>query len=178
MKTMSIKTAAVLCLLALPLVTQAARNPFSGSSTTTSGSSAVKPYTVTEVSTTSSRPMYGYDVNVNGTFTNGGSIPANAKDLRYQFVDPLTVYMRTVWPEDVKTVRQAIDYLLEPTGYRLVTSYPAPREAALLVDKPIPPIAYVHRTMPVLDALQLLVGLDNYVVVDHAHHLVSFQNNR
>lgn len=102
MKTMSIKTAAVLCLLALPLVTQAARNPFSGSSTATSGSSAVKPYTVTEVSTTSSRPMYGYDVNVNGTFTNGGSIPANAKDPRYQFVDPLTVYMRTVWPEGVQ----------------------------------------------------------------------------
>lgn len=121
--------------------------------------------------------MYGYDVNVNGSFTNGGSIPANAKDPRYQFVDPLTVYAYCL-AGGCKTVRQAIDYLLEPTGYRLVTSYPAPREAALLVDKPIPPIAYVHRTMPVLDALQLLVGLDNYVVVDHAHHLVSFQNNR
>jgi hypothetical protein len=29
--------------------------------------------------------------------------------------------------------------------------------------------------MPVLDALQMLVGLDHSVVVDHAHHLVSFQ---
>lgn len=173
MKTMSIKTLAVLCLVALPLLSQAAGNPFSGDA-----APAKKPYTVTSVTTSSSRPMYGYDANVTGSFTNGGAIPANAKDPRYQFVDPLTVYMRTVWPEDVTTVRQAIDYLLEPTGYRLTTRYPAPREAALLVDKPIPPIARVHRTMPVLDALQLLVGLDNYVVVDHAHHLVSFQKNR
>jgi len=169
---MSIKTLAVVCFLALPLVSQAANNPFSGNTQT-----ATKPI-VTSVTTSPSQQMYGYDTNVTGNFTNGGSIPADTKDPRYQFVDPLSVYMRTVWPEDVKTVRQAIDYLLEPTGYRLTTRYPAPREAALLVDKPIPPIARMHRTMPVLDALQLLVGLDNYVVVDHAHHLVSFQKNR
>lgn len=178
MKIMSIKIVFVYFLLVTPLFAQAGRNPFSDGRTTTNNALAVKPYTVTELSTSSSRPMYGYDINVKGTFANGGSISSNTKDPRYQFVDPLTVYMRTVWPDDVKTIRQAIDYLLEPTGYRLVTSYPAPREAALLVDKPIPPIAYVHRTMPVLDALQLLVGLDKYVVVDHAHHLVSFQKSR
>lgn len=172
MKTMSIKTIAAVFILAFPLITEAAKNPFTG------GDTASKAYTVTDVTTTKSRPVYGQDVNVQGTFTQGGNIPANAKDPRYQFIDPLTVYMRTVWPEDVTTVRQAIDYLLEPTGYRLVTRYPAPREAALLVDKPIPPIAKIHRTMPVLDALQMLVGLNNYVVVDHAHHLVSFQKNR
>lgn len=47
----------------------------------------------------------------------------------------------------------------------------------LLVDKPLPPIARMQRTMPVVDALQLLVGLDNYVVIDRAHRLVSFQKN-
>lgn len=169
MKTMSIKSLLITCVAALPLCTQAA--PFSGSD------SESKSYTVTEVTTSPARQVYGYDVNVTGPFSNGGAIPANAKDSRYQFVDSLTVYMRTVWPEDVKTVRQAVDYLLEPTGYRLVTRYPAPREAALLVDKPIPPIAKMHRTMPVIDVLQMLVGLDSYVVVDHAHHLVSFQKN-
>ncbi|NQD64131.1 pilus assembly protein PilL [Enterobacter sp. CM29] len=173
MKTMSIKSAAIIVALALPLYTAAASNPFAGSSST----AGAKPYTVTEATTSAPRTAYGYDVNVSGPFTQGGAIPAGAKDPRYQFVDPLTVYMRTVWPEDVTTVRQAIDYLLEPTGYRLITRYPAPREASYMVDKPIPPIAKIHRTMPVLDALQLLVGLDNYVVVDHAHHLVSFQKN-
>ncbi|WP_225760272.1 pilus assembly protein PilL [Leclercia sp. Marseille-Q4284] len=168
MKTMSIKLILITCA-ALPLCAQAA--PFSDSS------SEKKSYTVTDVTTSPGRQAYGYDVNVTGPFSTGGAIPANTKDSRYQYVDPLTVYMRTVWPEDVKTVRQAVDYLLEPTGYRLVTSYPAPREAALLVDKPIPAIAKMHRTMPVLDALQLLAGLDSYVVVDHVHHLVSFQKN-
>ncbi|WP_345831107.1 pilus assembly protein PilL (plasmid) [Pantoea sp. BRR-3P] len=169
MKTMSIKSLLITCVAALPLCAEAA--PFSGSGSDNKG------YTVTEVTTSPGRQAYGYDVNVTGPFSNGGAIPANARDSRYQYVDPLTVYMRTVWPEDIKTVRQAVDYLLEPTGYRLVTSYPAPREAALLVDKPVPAIAKMHRTMPVLDALQLLVGLDSYVVVDHAHHLVSFQKN-
>lgn len=175
MKTMSIKSAAILVTLMLPLYTAVAAttNPFGGQHSV----EKTPAYTVTEVTTSAPRVYYGYDVNVSSPFTQGGAISPGTKDPRYQFVDPLTVYMRTVWPEDVTTVRQAIDYLLEPTGYRLITRYPAPRESALLVDKPIPPIAKMHRTMPVLDALQLLVGLNHYVVVDHAHHLVSFQKN-
>ncbi len=171
MKAMLTKSLTVACTLAFSFTASAASNPFSSSRVT----EAKPAYSVTQESTVNRGAQYGYDVNVNGPFTPGGNIAANAKDPRWNYVDPLTVYMRTVWPEDVQTVRQAVDYLLEPTGYRLVTRYPAPREAALLVDKPIPPIAKVHRTMPVLDALQMLVGLDHSVVVDHAHHLVSFQ---
>lgn len=172
MKTMSIKSLSFACALALSFSANAANGLLSNNA------QAKPAYRVTQETTVQRGAQYGYDVNVNGPFTPGGNIPANAKDTRWNYVDPLTIYMRTVWPEDVKSVRQAIEYLLEPTGYRLVTRYPAPREAALMVDKPIPPIAKVHRTMPVLDALQMLVGLDNYVVVDHAHHLVSFQKNR
>lgn len=172
MKTMSIKSISVACVLAFSFTANAASNPFGGNS-------QVKPaYRVTEEKTVNLGVQYGYDVDVSGPFTAGGNIPANAKDPRWNYIDPLTVYMRTVWPEEIQSVRQAVDYLLEPTGYRLVTRYPAPRDAGLLVDKPIPPIAKVHRTMPVLDALQMLVGLENYVVVDHVHHLVSFQKNR
>lgn len=171
MKIMSIKAAA-LYLLAFPLFAQeVSRSPFS-----VDRQVAETPFTITEVPGSSGN--LPADVNVSGAFTDGGLIPPNIKDPRYQFVDPLTVYVRTVWPDDFRSIRQAVNYLLEPTGYRLVTSYPAPREAALLVDKPIPPIAYVHRTMPVLDALQLLVGLENYVVIDHAHRLISFQKSR
>ena len=93
-------------------------------------------------------------------------------------VDPLSLYARTVWPEDVKTVEEAVRYLLEPTGYILVTGYPAPFDAADLVKQPIPPIAKLHRTMPIIDALQIMIGLDNYVVVDHANRLVSFSGSK
>ena len=116
-------------------------------------------------------------VKVEGNFKTQPDIKPDAKDKRDLYVDLLTVYMRTDWPSDVKTIRQAVNYLLEPTGYTLKTDYPAPREAALLVDKGLPAIAREKRTMPVIDALQMLVGLDHYVVIDRAHHLISFQNS-
>lgn len=94
------------------------------------------------------------------------------------YIDPLSLYARTAWPEDVKTVADAARYLLEPSGYRLVTNYPAPSEAIKLASRNIPPIAKLHRTMPIIDALQLLAGEGNYVIVDHNHHLVSFSEHK
>ncbi|WP_144940710.1 hypothetical protein [Pseudomonas alabamensis] len=93
-------------------------------------------------------------------------------------IDPLALYARTVYPEDVTTVGEAIRYLLEPTGYQLVTAYPAPSDAISLVDQRIPPIAKVHRTMPVIDAVQLLIGLDNWVVIDRNHKLISVSEKK
>lgn len=139
------------------------------------GQSATNSFRATSVTSTPAVTAPGRDVYVQGNFLPPQTLDSNQKDPRWQFVDPLSVYMRTVWPDNVTSVRAAVDYLLEPTGYRLVTAYPAPREAALLVDKPLPPIARMQRTMPVIDALQLLAGLENYVVIDRAHRLVSFQ---
>ncbi len=97
-----------------------------------------------------------------------------SQDIRTPYVDTLSIYVRVVFPDDIKTIRDAVTYLLEPTGYRLVTHYPAPRNAELLVNKRLPPIIRIERTMPVIDALQILVGVDNTVVVDPAHKLISF----
>ncbi|HBO1496114.1 TPA: hypothetical protein L4F09_006202 [Pseudomonas aeruginosa] len=94
------------------------------------------------------------------------------------YVDPLSLYVRTSWPEDVKTIGQAARYVLEPTGYRFVTQYPAPSDAIKFANRAIPPIVKLHRTMPVIDALQLLVGVDNYVIVDHNHKLVSISGSK
>lgn len=93
-------------------------------------------------------------------------------------VNPLTLYVRTVYPDDVNTVGEAAQYLLQASGYLLVTDYPAPSRAKLIAEKSIPPIAKVHRTMPVMDALQLLIGDDNWIVVDHTHRLVSFAEEK
>lgn len=93
-------------------------------------------------------------------------------------VNPLTLYVRTVYPADISTVGGAARYLLEASGYLLVTDYPAPTKAKLIAEKSIPPIAKVHRTMPVIDALQLLIGDGNWIVVDHAHRLVSFAEEK
>ncbi|MDG6381888.1 hypothetical protein QCD83_23960 [Pseudomonas savastanoi pv. phaseolicola] len=93
-------------------------------------------------------------------------------------IDPLALYARTVYPEDAQTVGDAARYLLEPSGYTLVTSYPAPSDAITIVNSRIPPIAKIHRTMPIIDALQLLIGNDNWIVIDRNHKLVSFSEKK
>lgn len=93
-------------------------------------------------------------------------------------IDPLALYARTVYPEDAKTVGDAARYLLEPSGYTLVTAYPAPNDAIQLANSRIPPIAKVHRTMPIIDALQLLIGNDHWIVIDRNHKLISFSEKK
>lgn len=96
------------------------------------------------------------------------------QDIRPPVIDTLSIYVRVVFPDNVKTVGDAVEYLIEPTGYRLATSYPAPRDASLMVSKRLPPIIKIERTMPVIDALQILIGVDNTIVVDPVHKLISF----
>ena len=93
-------------------------------------------------------------------------------------LDPLSLYARTVYPEDTKTVGDAVRYLLEPTGYTLVTAYPAPNDAISLANSRIPPIAKIHRTMPIIDALQILVGNDSWIIIDRNHKLISFSEKK
>lgn len=100
------------------------------------------------------------------------SLPLQAKTVE---IDPLSVSVRTVWGKEVTTVEQAAKWILEPIGYRLVTTYPAPVESVRFAVRPIPPELKMHRTMPIVDVLQLLVGIENTVVVDRRNHLVSFE---
>jgi len=89
-------------------------------------------------------------------------------------IDTLQVSVRTIYPPELSNVKQAVDWLLEPLGYYVMTDYPAPESAKMLLAQPIPPVAKMHRTMPVLHALQLLVGEDNTIIVDKQHRLISF----
>ena len=106
------------------------------------------------------------------------SFAQDAKTAKPYIMDPLSLYARTVYPEDAKTVGDAARYLLEPTGYRLVTNYPAPNDAVSLAGERIPPIAKIHRTMPIIDALQLLIGTDHWIVIDRNHRLISFSEKK
>lgn len=92
---------------------------------------------------------------------------------RLDDVDPLQVSIRTVWPPELSTTEQAITWLVEPLGYQLTTEYPAPKDANTLLNVPIPMAAKLHRTMPVLDAIQLLIGTDNTLLLDKKHRLIS-----
>ena len=100
-------------------------------------------------------------------------LPVNAKPLFD--VDPLMLATRTVWDKNIRTVGDATRWVLAPSGFKLLTRFPAPKESAALMAKPIPPSMKMHRTMPIIDALQLLVGEKNTVIVDRQHHLISFK---
>lgn len=90
-------------------------------------------------------------------------------------VDPLILAVRTVWDSDIKTVAEATHWILGPTGYHLTTAYPAPESSIQLAEKPIPPVMKMNRTLPIIDALQLLIGTNNTVIIDRRNHLVSFE---
>ncbi|HAS6111701.1 TPA: hypothetical protein I7139_21425 [Vibrio vulnificus] len=89
-------------------------------------------------------------------------------------VDTLQVSVRTIYPPELSTISQAVDWLIEPLGYYVITDYPAPESAKMLLAQPIPPAAKMHRTMPVLHALQLLIGEDNTIIVDKQNRLITF----
>lgn len=89
-------------------------------------------------------------------------------------VDPLSVYVRTIYPQDTRTVIDAVEYILEPIGYQIVLDSPAPLDARELASKRIEPIAKLPRTMSIADAILVLIGTENYLIVDHKHKLVSF----
>ena len=88
-------------------------------------------------------------------------------------VDTLQVSVRTVYPAHVTTVHEAMQWFVEPLGYYVLTSHPAPETAQSILAKPIPQEAMMHRTMPVLHAIQLLIGRNNSIIVDKKNHLIT-----
>ncbi|HHY0571708.1 TPA: hypothetical protein ACVU5J_003941 [Vibrio parahaemolyticus] len=88
-------------------------------------------------------------------------------------IDALQVSVRTVFPDSVSTVGDAIRWYVEPLGYYVLTTHPAPTSAKAMLNRPIPEAAMIHRTMPVLHAIQLLIGQGNSIIVDKEHKLIT-----
>ncbi|MGL6262136.1 hypothetical protein [Vibrio sp. WXL103] len=103
---------------------------------------------------------------------------ANAAPPLLPEVDTLQVSVRTIYPPELTKVHEAVDWLVEPLGYHVVTDYPAPDSAKMLLNRPIPTVAKMHRTMPVTHAVQLLIGEDNTIIVDRKHRLITVARGR
>ena len=90
-------------------------------------------------------------------------------------VDPLDAYVRTTYPADVKDVRTAVTWLLEDTNWTIqqAPGY-APDDAGAILAQSIDPIAQLPRTMSRIDAIQILIGANNAIVLDRSHRLISF----
>jgi hypothetical protein len=92
--------------------------------------------------------------------------------------NPLLLKVRSALPPHITTVREAIDYYLEPTGYRLVTASPAPPVSNVIVEQAPAVLDGLHEIVRVQDALLAVIGVQNRLVVDHAHRLVSIEPDR
>jgi type IV pili sensor histidine kinase/response regulator len=104
-----------------------------------------------------------------GRYATVSALPSRAQ------IQLLSAAINVAFPTSVVTVGQAVDHLLQPSGYRLSprgTAAPI-REALLNLPLPEP-----HRTlgpMPLKTALETLVGPAFRLVEDPVHRLVSFE---
>ena len=82
------------------------------------------------------------------------------------------------FPDSVRTVGQAVEAALLPTGYRLASALSADPERAQLLALPLPMAHRQLANMPVRRALETLVAPAFRVIEDPVHRLVSFERCR
>lgn len=92
-------------------------------------------------------------------------------------VDPMRIPIRMRLPDHIKTVGSGARYYAETVNYRLVTSCPAPSESAGIARQPINPLAPTDtsRVFPVEEGILMLLGDEDYLVIDRPHKLFSFE---
>ena len=78
-------------------------------------------------------------------------------------------------PASVATVGQAVEYLLQSSGYRLAPQDTAEPSRTNLLNLPLPEPHRVLGPMPLQTALETLVGPAFRLVEDPVHRLVSFE---
>ncbi len=108
------------------------------------------------------------DVQV-GRYSSVRPVPTAAQ------VDLLSALVTVQFPEKVRTVRQAVEQLLAPSGYRLAADAVADPERAVLLALPLPEPHRALGPMPLRLALETLAGPAFRLVEDSVHRLVSFE---
>jgi len=88
--------------------------------------------------------------------------------------DPFNVTVNVTFPESVRTVGQAVDYLLARVGYQVAEVCLDVYVLAASMQQPLPSVYRTMEAMPLEIALKVLVGADWILVVDPVSRLVSF----
>jgi hypothetical protein len=87
----------------------------------------------------------------------------------------LDLITRLQLPAHVHTVQDAADYLLEPSGYRLVTTCPqCPPEGPEIARKPISPLGLHPQLTTIKRAVLLISGSGVHLLVDDDAKQVAF----
>jgi hypothetical protein len=102
---------------------------------------------------------------------------ADAYEKTQSTLDPLKVGVRLPFGAEMRNVRDAAIYLLEPTGYRITANTVDTQALNSILSRPITPLAKNGETVSIQDALLLMIGTENRLVVDHHNKLVTFEHN-
>jgi type IV pili sensor histidine kinase/response regulator len=89
--------------------------------------------------------------------------------------DPLLLPVQTSVPDELARIGDVVEWVLNPSGYRLAPALNAMPERAMLLALPLP---VVHRSLeglPVRAALQTLAGSAFRLVEDPVHRVISFE---
>ena len=104
-----------------------------------------------------------------GRYTTVPAVPTLAQ------VNLLSAQITVRFPDSVVTVGQAVDYLLQPSGYRLAPVATADPSRASLLGLPLPGPHRALGPVPLQTALETLAGPAFRLVEDPVHRLVSFE---
>lgn len=78
--------------------------------------------------------------------------------------NPLKTVIRVTFPEEVRTVGQAMVFLLKPSGWRLATGPGVDPAMATLLNQPLPAVQRTLENCPLWHALTVLAGPETFLM--------------
>jgi type IV pili sensor histidine kinase/response regulator len=89
--------------------------------------------------------------------------------------DPLLSPVQTLVPHELILIGDTVDWLLEPSGYRLASASSGVPERAMFLALRLPDVQRTLEGLPIRTALQTLAGSAFRLVEDPVHRLISFE---
>lgn len=89
-------------------------------------------------------------------------------------VDPLSVNIQLAFPPSIKTVRDAVNYVLMNSGWVLALDKSTDDALAITLDRPLPQVHRNLSLMPLRSVLQVLVGPHFIPVEDPLRRIYTF----
>tara|TARA_R110002072_G_scaffold209067_10_gene366547 strand:- start:402 stop:926 length:525 start_codon:yes stop_codon:yes gene_type:complete len=90
-------------------------------------------------------------------------------------LDLLAVTSPVVIPNDIKTIGDALGWLLRDSGYRLASEPVLTSDTKKMLELPLPAVHRRFESMSLKTAVALMVGPAFHIVQDPVHRLIAFE---
>lgn len=114
------------------------------------------------------------EANVEGNVIIGRYLTVNAKPHHSQ-QHLLQQQIQIKFPENILTVKQAMEFMLQFSGYRLAPFNQTGRDVKAMLEQPLPEIDRTFGPVSLQEGLVTLAGGAFYLLIDPVHRLVSFE---